>query len=77
MSVLGGNKEHKWADQSTKGKSKTHSGYTHSDDIAGQLLDEESVKDVCKLDSDYYEKNESHFLRRFFGFFRKIKSPTR
>ena len=75
MPVLGGHREHKWSEKTKKRpekKHKTHQGYQNSGDIAGQFMDEEAVKDLCKLDADYYKKQKEGtgllgWLKKLFG----------
>ena len=49
--------KHDWSVQEiNKTEDKTHQNYTTDGDVAGQLLNEETYKGYCELNSDYYKK---------------------
>ena len=72
MPILGGNKQHDWVRQEieSEDRDKTHKGYSHSDDIAGQI----KTQNKCDLDESYYKRNlkkeqkGSSFLKAFMDF---------
>ena len=74
MPVLGGHKKHVWSDQTIKKeiKNTTYEGYTLENDIAGQLINEDSIKDVCPIDESYFQKlkRKHHFVNKFMELFK-------
>ena len=79
MTVLGGSPKHDWSVQEiNKTEDKTHQNYTTDGDVAGQLLNEETYKGYCELNSDYYKKKlgsedrgVTSFIKKFFNIFKE------
>ena len=71
MSILGGSQKHDWSVQELSEKEdKVHRHYHTTDDVAGQLLNEEAYKGYCELNENYFNRNKKvSFVEKFKSFF--------
>ena len=79
MGILGGNQKHQWSKQTVTEdkKNTTYEGYTLEGDIAGQLIEEDSIKDVCPIDDAYYKKHKRSPLQFIKNFITFLKSSSK
>ena len=74
MVVLGGNQKHKWGGGSTEVEhDPIYQKYHKNDDIAGQFMKEDSVRDVCVLDEGYFSKHKKRSKKFLVQFLKKLK----